>query len=140
MKASLFQLAFDDRSYTQSDKTNNLLAPPTYTHPHPHTHADLPSCSTPPSPTLPPMSPHAPICMYLHQHLLELVIGEEAGLVLGGRVRVPAQSLHVVHRHLQDGQLVQSARNGIAGRDHLGQLRHVPVHALPPLLLNLTVL
>ena len=46
----------------------------------------------------------------------------------------------MVHCHLEDGELVQPARHRVAGGDHLGQLRHVAVHALSSTLLHLTVL
>ena len=51
-----------------------------------------------------------------------------------------SQALHVIHSHLEDGELVQSPWHCTAGQDHLHQLIHVAIHPLPPPLLHLAVL
>ena len=51
-----------------------------------------------------------------------------------------SQTLHVVHSHFQDGELVQPPWHRRTGGDHLRQLIHVTIHPLSTTFLYLTVL
>ena len=77
---------------------------------------------------------------YLHNEFLKLIISQEPWFVLRWRLTVSLQVLHMIHGHLENGELVKFPRDCIASRDHLSKLRHVAIHALPSLLLYLTML
>ena len=98
------------------------------------------------------MTVHTCICMHVHEHTSEylktcmyipqntIIMIIHVCTYLRTLIVHTSETLHVVYGHLEDGELVQSARHCSTGWDHLSQLVHVAVHPLSAPLLHLTVL
>ena len=78
----------------------------------------------------------------LQDQVLQLVVGEEGGLVravVGRGAGDPPQLLDVSHGHPEDGELVWLAGEGVAGWHHVRELGDVGGHLVPPPPLDLAV-